>query len=267
MENIKCVFLDIDGTLDNKRRVTPFYTRGVLGRLKDKDILSIICSGRMTSYAVNKSIKANCSNYVIADNGSVVYDYLNKQTIFESIFSKKLCIKIGEICKENKVECLFNVKEGCYRYGDYNYHKFKRGKKIRDINKIKDNITQVIISSIFIEDMIKVRDAILALGDVQVSNTNMDKDLMLGKAYYCDLNIKGNSKGNAVRELIKYLKIKKSETMCFGDSMNDLSMFKACEYKVAMKNGSDELKEIADFITEEDNNHDGVAKFIEKELL
>ncbi len=267
MEGIKCIFLDIDGTVDNKRRVTSYYTRGVLGRLVEKDILSVICSGRMTSYAVNKSIKAKCSNYVIADNGSVVYDYLNKKVIFESVFPKNICALIGEICKENKVECLLNVIEGCYRYGDYNYHKFKRGKKIRDIKKIKENVTQIIISSIFKEDMEKVRDAILKIGNIQVSNTNMNKDLPTGRAYYCDLNIKGNSKGNAVKELIKELNIKRTETMCFGDSMNDLSMFKACHYKVAMKNASDELKEIADFITKEDNNHDGVAKFIEKELL
>ncbi|MBQ4030504.1 MAG: HAD family hydrolase [Bacilli bacterium] len=267
MENIKCIFLDIDGTVDNKKRITPPFTREILGRLKEKDILAVICSGRMTSYAVNKSFKANCSNYVIADNGSVVYDYLNKKVIFESVFPKELCSTIGEICKESKVECLFNIIDGCYRYGDYNYHKFKRGRKTTNIKKIKENITQIIISSIFIEDMIKVRDAILELGNVQVSNTNMGKDLLLGKAYYCDLNIVGNSKGKAVLELIKYLNIKQEETMCFGDSMNDLSMFNACHYKVAMKNASDELKSIADYITEDDNNNDGVGKFIEKNIL
>ena len=267
MDNVKGVLLDIDGTVDKKTRVTPPYTREVLGRLKEKDILTVICSGRMTSYAVNKSVKANCSNYVIADNGSVVYDYLAKKVIFESVFPKDLCAKIGDICKENKVECLFNVIDGCYRYGDYNYHKYKRGKKVKDIRKVKDNVTQIIISSIFIEDMERVRDAILELGNIQVSNTNMNKDLPLGRAYYCDLDILGNSKGKVVLELIKYLKIKQEETMCFGDSMNDLSMFNACHYKVAMKNASDELKEIADYITEDDNNNDGVGKFIEKNLL
>ena len=267
MDNVKCVFLDIDGTVDNKKRVTSPFTRETLGKLKEKDILAVICSGRMTSYAVNKSLKANCSNYVIADNGSVVYDYFNKNVIFASIFPKDLCFAIGEICKEHKVECLFNILNGCYRYGDYNYHKYKRGRKVKDIKQVKENVTQIIISSIFIEDMIKVRDAILQLGNIQVSNTNMDKDLPLGRAFYCDLNILGNSKGKAVLELIKYLNINQEDTMCFGDSLNDLSMFKACYYKVAMKNASDDLKAIANYVTKDDNNHDGVAKFIQNNLL
>ena len=68
-------------------------------------------------------------------------------------------------------------------------------------------------------------------------------------------------------ELIKYLGISKDNTMCFGDSLNDLSMFKVCNYRVAMKNASLDIKKVANYVTDEDNNHDGVAKFIEKNLL
>ena len=267
MRDVKCIFLDIDGTVDNKDKVTTKYTKNVLGQLALKDIFTIICSGRMASYAISKSRRANCSSLVIADNGSLVYDYLNKKVIFESVFPKEILSEVGEICKANKVECLFNIKDGCYRYTDYNYHKYKRGKTIKNINRIKKNVTQIIISSTSHDDLVKVRDMILALGNVQVSNTNLDKELTSGKSYYCDLNILGNSKGKAIKQLIKYLNIDEKSTLCFGDSLNDLSMFEACYYKVAMKNASKELKDIATFVTEEDNDHDGVAKFIKDKLL
>ena len=52
--------------------------------------------------------------------------------------------------------------------------------------------------------------------------------------------------------------------MSFGDSMNDLSMFLETNIKVAMKNADANLKEIATYITDYDNNEDGVIKFLEK---
>ena len=36
---------------------------------------------------------------------------------------------------------------------------------------------------------------------------------------------------------------------------------------VCLANGSEDTKKIADVVTKEDNNHDGLAKFIEENLL
>ena len=61
--------------------------------------------------------------------------------------------------------------------------------------------------------------------------------------FFADINIKGTSKGNAIDELYKIFNIQKEETICFGDSRNDLSMFESSGIKVAMKNGSEEIKQ------------------------
>ena len=44
----------------------------------------------------------------------------------------------------------------------------------------------------------------------------------------------------------------------------DLAMLKAAGIGVAMINGSDEVKAVADYITTRDNNHDGVAEAADK---
>ena len=45
-----------------------------------------------------------------------------------------------------------------------------------------------------------------------------------------------------------------------GDAQNDISMIEAAGMGIAMRNGSDEVKAAATTITQEDNNHDGLAK-------
>ncbi|MDU3351757.1 MAG: HAD-IIB family hydrolase, partial [Clostridium sp.] len=70
------------------------------------------------------------------------------------------------------------------------------------------------------------------------------------------------SKGNAVAHLADTFNINPEEVMCIGDSENDISMLKFAGVSVAMGNGLQMVKDIADFVTDT-NNNDGVAKAIE----
>ena len=54
--------------------------------------------------------------------------------------------------------------------------------------------------------------------------------------------------------------------MSIGDNQNDYEMIKKSGIGVAMKNSMDNVLEIADYITD-DNNNNGVAKAIEKFVL
>ncbi|MGG5317999.1 hypothetical protein IGI49_004898 [Enterococcus sp. AZ071] len=44
-------------------------------------------------------------------------------------------------------------------------------------------------------------------------------------------------------------------TYAFGDGNNDLPMFEAVDYRIAMGNGTDKIKKAADFVTK--SNEDG----------
>ena len=82
-----------------------------------------------------------------------------------------------------------------------------------------------------------------------------------------ELNAIGASKGNAVMDLAERLKLSQNEVMVFGDQGNDLSMFENPEFKkVAMGNAIGDIKERADYITD-DNDHNGIAKALKKFVL
>ena len=57
------------------------------------------------------------------------------------------------------------------------------------------------------------------------------------------------------------------ENLCtFGDADNDYDMTENSGIGVVMANGSEKTKSVADFITD-DNNNDGIAKFLEKYII
>ena len=60
--------------------------------------------------------------------------------------------------------------------------------------------------------------------------------------------------------------MKKEEILTIGDQNNDIELLKAGGIKVAMGNGTPELKECADYITDTVEN-DGFVKAIEKYVI
>ena len=78
---------------------------------------------------------------------------------------------------------------------------------------------------------------------------------------YCPLDA---TKGYGVDFLKKFLKIPYENTVAIGDQENDIAMIQRAFVGVAMKNASDEVKACADYVSQSDNNHDGVAEIIER---
>ena len=78
---------------------------------------------------------------------------------------------------------------------------------------------------------------------------------------------KNAGKGNAVRWVCEHFAIPLSNSYAAGDAPNDISMLLAAGTGIAMANADQEVKEIADIITEKDNDHNGLLEIIEKYFL
>ena len=70
------------------------------------------------------------------------------------------------------------------------------------------------------------------------------------------------SKWTAISNLANKMNIKTENIIAFGDDTNDIEMINNAGIGVAMGNAEEQLKSIADFITDT-NQNDGVAKFLE----
>jgi Cof subfamily protein (haloacid dehalogenase superfamily) len=73
-----------------------------------------------------------------------------------------------------------------------------------------------------------------------------------------EITVKGITKGRALVALRESLSIDQDEVVAIGDSFNDLPMFEAAGYRIAMGNAVPELKARADWVTTT-NDDGGVA--------
>ena len=65
------------------------------------------------------------------------------------------------------------------------------------------------------------------------------------------------SKATGIQKVLDHYHLDQDDTYAFGDGENDLEMIEFCRVGVAMGNACDELKEIAEYVTDSVND-DGI---------
>ncbi len=83
--------------------------------------------------------------------------------------------------------------------------------------------------------------------DVDLSKTALT---VVHLATYTDVFAPGCDKGSAIKRFCELIGAPVEQTVCFGDSENDIDMFKACSMGVAMKYAPEKLKAVATYTAE-----------------
>ena len=79
---------------------------------------------------------------------------------------------------------------------------------------------------------------------------------------FTDISPLGGTKQNGIDQFLQHYNIDLSETMAFGDGGNDIQMLEHVAIAIAMGNANDEVKNIADYVTD-DVEHDGIMKALQ----
>lgn len=266
----KLICVDIDGTLvDSYGRVTK-ENQEAIQRMKEKGVLFAICSGRLY-YAVSMmSLYYNIPSFVICSCGAVIADTTTDEIICKRPIQKE---KIRKICLiGDRYDCVigFNKLDGVVYRGsdgveDVLYEKTNQmygenvGRKmvIEKIEEYREKIKE--------EDVLKI--SLWANSEEDYGKLCIDiqeiPDITVTTALKWNLEIteKEVTKWLGVEWLMKKYNIQREEIICIGDTMNDYEMVKNAGLGVAMANGDERLKAIADYVTES-NDQSGVAKII-----
>ena len=83
-----------------------------------------------------------------------------------------------------------------------------------------------------------------------------------GGGYFLTLLHPEGDKAHAMQKVMEYLGRGHEEITVFGDSVNDLGMFKLAGTSVAVSNALEEVKAVADLVLPHTNDEDAVAKYL-----
>ena len=288
----KLITIDLDGTLLNKYGEVTEYTKNVIKKTTDKGVLVVLASGRISESVLTIAKEIGANKYYISGNGSVLYDMQKDQIIYENYLNKEKVLEIIELCDKNSIyyniytENAVLAKSLNYNVAFYNYENTKKSSdKKTDINIVDDmynyiknsninkflKITICDESKIVFSSIIKKIKNIEDIDVLEVSHMSQKKiktgtkEVEVGY-FYTEVSSKNVDKWYAIEKVMQIENIKQEEVMALGDNNNDIVMIKNAGLGVAMGHSNNEVKKVADYITE-NNNEDGVAKAIEKYVL
>lgn len=260
----KIIFIDIDGTLTNSNKEVSDKTKEVIKQIEEKGIKVILCTGRWNLYAAQKSKEISATPITISNSGNLVFNYETNEIIYINEILKEHLVDVFNYCNEHNFDCAMNGIMKRF----VNTNSIREGQVITNVSEVDEPISELNIKMNSLDEAIAFKayidsDQYLGRGFMSESIINYDPN---SDNYEFDVFVKGAGKGDGIKALLAKLNIPVSQTMCFGDYINDYSMFQECDIKVAMDNGTEKLKQLADYVTLT-NDTDGVAAFLEETLL
>lgn len=277
MSDIKLLGLDLDGTLLDIEKKVSEVNADAVRRAISAGVKVFPITGRPFSAIVPGVLEAADFDYAVSSCGAVVRDLKTGKRIRETLIPKsraeeivKLMVDAGFVVGVYIEDTGYNSKEALEAsianastpaMREY-YQKYRTGvpdilEFLKDSGKDVEKLTLGSFKNTIPDE--KECAEILRL----LKPYEADLDIMYGKSMLCEITDAKATKGHTMLEFGKMLGIERSQIMAIGDTNNDRDMIEAVGVGVAMENAEPSLKEVADFVTR-DNNHNGVAYAIDK---
>ncbi|WP_088816077.1 MULTISPECIES: sugar-phosphatase [Listeria] len=267
---IKLVAIDIDGTLLNDHHEVTTEVKEAIRKAKVAGTKIVLCTGRplvgVQQYLSELELREE-GDYVISFNGAMVQDTFTKEVVSHLTLTKDDLVSLSKISDDAGLHMHFFDDKTLYtanrNIGKYTIvEAYLTGSQLvfTEIEKIPADFQMS-------KAMMIDEPEILEAGIKKLpSDLEEHYHLVRSAPFYLEVLNPNASKGNAVKQLSELLGIKQDEVMCIGDHENDTTMLEFAGTAVAMGNAIPRLKDMADFITET-NNNSGVARAIEKFIL
>ena len=265
----RLLFLDLDGTLLNDAKEITAGNREALERTLQRGHGVIIATGRPLKSALALARRLGLDTpgcYTIAYNGAKVYDWSKQDTIFSCTHEIPPVLRVFEKANEmgehiQTYDSLDVLVEP--RYDDEAVRRYCRqvGMTFRVIDDVRTDLKENPVKCLAIN--YENKSGLLQLQE-WIRTEMKELDCFFSCEWFLEIVPRGMNKGEAVKMLCNMLDVEIGNAVAVGDAANDLAMLRAAGIGVAMINGTEEVKEAADYITARDNNHDGVAEVADK---
>ncbi len=245
-KEITTIVSDLDGTLLGEKKKLDPLVFSLIGELKERGVSFVAASGR--SYRNMRLLFEPIADRIpyICENGSMAVK--KGRTLFQQCISRELAFELlDDMDTIPEVETVVSSDRELYTLE-------ARDEFVREMNNFfRPEILAV-------EDYRKITGGINKISIWWKGGIPEREEKWFHERYdsrlhvtdsgngWLDFTAAGASKGTALRELAKLEGFSLQETLCFGDSENDIAMFRECGISYAMKTGREHVRAQADYI-------------------
>lgn len=267
---IKLIAIDMDGTLLNpQHEITPRVKQAIQAA-RDKGVAIVLATGRpfvgVQNYLAELDLQQP-GQYCITNNGALVQKAESGECVAEVALNFDDYLYVEQLARElgvhfqalTKTE-LFTPNKDISQYTVHEAWLTGIPLRQRNVDEMDPNLT---FPKVMMIDPPEQLDAAIQRLPQEAYQRYT---ILKSSPYYLEILDKSVNKGAGVKNLAQLLGLERDEVMAIGDQENDLAMLEYAGTGVAMGNGIDKVKAIAQFITRP-NSEDGVAVAIEKFVL
>lgn len=263
------IVLDLDGTLlTNDKKINP-KTKDLITKLIDNNHIVIIATGR--SYRMSSLYYdfLNLNTPMINSNGALLHHPQDKSWgNFHQPLNKDYAHDIIDISySQGSKNIIAKVIDSVYLdQHDDQLMKFYQPSTFVEpiiVGNIKDNLQADPTIMLIYPEEAKVPNLAAQLADYLPDSIQLRN---WGPPFHVlEVMRKGMNKAVSLKQVADYFHIPQERIIAFGDEANDIEMIDYAGVGVAMENATEELKSVANYVTDT-NENEGVRIFLEEYL-
>lgn len=263
----KMIVLDLDDTLLRDDHTISIRTKEALMNAQKNGVKVVLASGRPTfgmKHIAKELALDEFGSFILSFNGGKIINCRTNEEMFSSTLTPESIRQLFSISRREGVFIHTYVGEEIITEDANPYTTIESeltGLPIKLVNSFVKEVNEPVVKALMVDHPDKLK-----IVEEKLQKELDDFSIMRSKPFFLEFTEKGVTKGTSLDQLIKTCQIKREEVIAIGDSYNDLSMIEFAGLGVAMGNAPDDIKEVANFVTDT-NMNDGVAKVVEKFIL
>ncbi|MBI5647931.1 MAG: HAD family phosphatase [Ignavibacteriae bacterium] len=265
LKHIRLVASDLDGTLLNDENgIGPESVRAIR-ELNSHGVALLLASGRSDGFIRHFSRALGSPHPIVSLNGALIKD-ASGIVLWQSLLGMEVGARIAEIMRRHpEMDVAAFTGDGVHATGDpselprYLAAYPPEQRVVQDLLPLLDRAVMCVARGSYsaIQD--------LSVGLAKDFHTRVDRSMYQSKSaentYFLEIRNSGVHKGTALRFLARHLGLRPREVAAIGDYSNDVEMLKFAGVAAAMRNGIEQVKRHADFVTRATSSEDGAAEF------
>ena len=265
----KVLVLDLDGTLTNSQKKITQATKQSIQEILKKGHKVVLASGRPTPgmRGCEKDLELQqYGGYLLSFNGASVIDCITGEVIYQRTLPREVIPGVYEFAKEHGCGLITYQDEeiiSAFPADQYMILDSKVcGMNVKQVENFVDYIDFEVnkcllsVNPDLADEYVKILSA--KYGDIV--------SIYRSEAFYIEIMPLNVDKATSLDKMLPIIGGTRENTICCGDSFNDISMVRYAGIGVAMGNAQQRLKDVADYITDT-NDNDGLVRVIDKFIL